>query len=81
MDESGKHPNRRHRMPIAPLAVWRYAALLSSLVTVPLFGLAGQWLWYKDYTAPGGLTSHLVGSGLIAFIGITLANVWELRRR
>lgn len=81
MDESGKHPNRRDWMPIAPLAVWGYAALLSLLVTVLLFGLTGLWLWYKDYTAPGALTSHLVETGLIAFIGITLAKVWELRRR
>ena len=81
MDESGEHPNWWDRMPIAPLAVWRYSALLSFVVTVPLFGLARMWLWYKDYTAPGGVGSHLAETGLIAFVGITLAKVWELRRR
>jgi hypothetical protein len=81
MIDNKEAPRTRYRMPIAPLAVWRYAVLFSLVVTVLLFGLASLWLWHKNHTAPGGLASHMIESGAIAFVGVSLAIVWQMRRR
>jgi len=81
MHDGGHPPSQPDNTPIAPLAVWRAAALFALRVTIPICAFAGLWAWLQGYHYPEGLAARLLFIGGFAFIVVTLATVWDLRRR